>query len=138
MLQKFFRKLFGTSKQKHDSNEVLQEVNIETSKTTGKDFEFLLTPSDIEIPANDFDNLMTPDSMTWTKITKNDWTYYQVDKDEFSYSWEMPGIQMTFNPEITYMKAKLIADEVASKLTKYLGEKVEVHFIPKDKIIRFD
>jgi hypothetical protein len=38
--------------------------------------------------------------------------YYQVDKDEFSYSWEMPGIQMTFNPEITYLKAKQIADEV--------------------------
>ena len=40
---------------------------------------------------------MTPNSIPWTKVIKNDRVYYKVDKDEFSYSSEIPGIQMMFN-----------------------------------------
>jgi hypothetical protein len=50
----------------------------------------------------------------------------------------MPGIQMTFNKEITYDKAKRIADEVAKKLSSHTGIEVVVNFIPTDKIIRFN
>jgi hypothetical protein len=110
---------------------------VDTSKLTGSDFEFLITPSDIKITKDDFDNIMTPDSLQWTKGIKDDWPYYQVDTDEFSYSWEEPGIQMTFNKEISYNKAKLIADEVVAKLSKFTGQEIELIFIPKDKIINF-
>jgi hypothetical protein len=78
---------------------------------TGKDFEFLITPGDIEIKSEDFDNLMTPDSMPWTKVVKNERTYYQVGVDAFSYSRETPGIQMSFNAEMTFEKARQIAEE---------------------------
>ncbi len=101
---------------------------------TGKDFEFLITPGDIEIKSEDFDDLMTPDSMPWTKVLKNERTCYQVGVDEFSYSREMPGIQMTFNAEITFEKARQIVEEVANKLIKYTGQEIEVLFIPTDAI----
>ncbi len=41
-----------------------------TTHMTGKDFEFLITPGDLEIKAEDFDSLMTPDSLPWTKVSK--------------------------------------------------------------------
>jgi hypothetical protein len=103
---------------------------------TGKDFEFLITPGDIKIKPEDFDNLMTPDSIPWIKVFKNEWTYYQVGVDEFSYSWEIPGIQMTFNAEITFEKARQIVEEVANKLIKYTEQEIEVLFIPTDAISR--
>jgi hypothetical protein len=105
---------------------------------TGKDFEFLIKPEDIEIKPEDFDNLMTPDSIPWTKVLKNERTYYQVGVDEFSYSWEIPGIQMTFNAEITFEKARQIVEEVTTKLIKYTGRDIEVYFIPTDAISGFD
>jgi hypothetical protein len=101
---------------------------------TGKDFEFLITPGDIEIKLDDFDNLMTPDSIPWSKVFKNERTYYQVGKDEFSYSREMPGIQMTFKAKITFEKARQIVEEVADKLIKYTGQEIEVLFVPTDAI----
>lgn len=110
---------------------------VDTSKLTGSDFEFLITPSDIEISKEDFDYIMTPDSLQWAKTIKDGWLYYQVGTDEFSYSWEEPGIQMTFNKEISYDKAKLIADEVVTKLSKYTSKEIEITFIPKDKVITF-
>jgi hypothetical protein len=105
---------------------------------TGKDFEFLITPGDLEIKPDDFDNLMTPDSIPWTKVLKNERTYYQVGVDAFSYSREIPGIQMIFNAEITFEKARQIAEEVANKLIKYTGQEIEVLFIPTDVVSKFD
>ena len=100
--------------------------NADLNILTGKDFEFLITPGDIEIKAEDFDRVMTPDSIAWNKTTKDEWPYYQVGKDGFSYSFEPPGIQMTFNDEIKFEKAKLIADEVVAKLSKYTGQVIEL------------
>lgn len=101
-------------------------------------FEFLLmAPDDIEIRNEDFDRIMTPDSMEWEKIHKNSWVYYQVGNDEFSYSFEMPGIQMTFNDDISFDKAKQIADEVATKLSGYTGWEVTANLISGDKPIKF-
>jgi len=35
-----------------------------------------------------------------------------LEHDEFRYSWQKPGIQMTFDDAISFQKAKKIADEV--------------------------
>lgn len=113
-------------------------LRMDTNSLTGEDFEFLLTPGDIEIGIEEFDQLMTPYSMKWNKIFRDNWYYYQVDNDEFTYSFELPGIQMTFNKEISYKKAKTIAEEVAKNLTEYSGIEVIVNFIPTDKIIRLN
>ena len=111
----------------------------DTSNLTGKDFEFLIThPDDFEISSDLFDKLMTPDTIEWTKVIKNNWTYYKVGQDEFSYSWEPPGIQMTFNEEIEYDKAKKIADQVVTKLKKQSGLNIGLEFIGYDNIIKFD
>jgi hypothetical protein len=103
---------------------------MQLSYFTGKDFEFLITPGKIDIKPEDFDRLMTPVSIPWTKVYKNDLAYYKVGEDEFSYSRESTGIQMTFNPEITFEKARQIAEEVTNKLKGYIGQDVEVLFIP--------
>lgn len=59
---------------------------MEKSETTGADFEFLITPADIEIKAEDFDSIMTPSSMPWTKVEKDGWCFYNAREDEFAYS----------------------------------------------------
>ena len=74
--------------------------------------------------------------MDWEKIIKNKWPYYKVGDDEFSYSWEIPGIQMTFNNEISYQKAKKIADEVIGNLIAS-GQKVKLITIDKTKVYKF-
>jgi|JI10StandDraft_1071094.scaffolds.fasta_scaffold642135_1 hypothetical protein len=102
---------------------------------TGEDFEFLIV-GDIDV-FSDFDNIMTPNSFEWTKTTKNDWDYYQVEQDEFSYSVEEPGIQMTFNKEILFDKAKKIGDEVIAKINA-TGQKAELIILDNKKVYRFD
>lgn len=99
---------------------------------TGKDFEFLITPGNLEIKPEDFDVLMTPDSLPWTKASKSDRTWYQVDQDEFSYSRNDRGIQMVFNPGIRFEKARQIVEEVETKLKTYTGKEIEVMFISID------
>ena len=94
------------------------------STWTGKDFEFLIT-GDIKIPAEDYDQIMTPNTFTWSKVSRDDWTYYLVGPDEFSYSWEEPGVQMTFNNDMPFQKAKTIAEEVIGNI-KASGQEAEL------------
>jgi hypothetical protein len=103
---------------------------------TGKDFEFLIT-GDINVPVAEYDHIMTPNSLACKKVIKNEWCYYQAGADEFTYSWEMPGIQMTFNKEITFEKAKLIADEVIGNI-KAIGQEAELTVLNSSTVYRFD
>jgi len=85
-----------------------------------KHFEFLIThPDDFEVADELFDSLMTPDNIKWTKVIKDDWPHYQIDSGYFSYSWEPPGIQMTFSFGFPYDVARLIADEIIVKLKRH-------------------
>jgi hypothetical protein len=92
----------------------------------GKDFEFLITPGDIEIKPEDFDALMTPDYTSWEKVSKNERTWYQVGKDEYSYYREPRGIRMAFNPEMRFEKARKIVEEIEVKLKAYTGREIEI------------
>ncbi len=73
----------------------LNNENMDRTNWTGENFEFLIT-GDVEILDSDFDRVMTPNSFEYEKINKNNWIYFKVDDDEFSFSWEIPGIQFTF------------------------------------------
>ena len=96
------------------------------TELTGKDFEFLITPGYFEIKPEDFDALMTPDYTSWKKALKKDRTWYQVGKDEFSYSHEPRGIRMSFNRAMRFEKARKIVEEVEVKLKAYTGIEIEV------------
>lgn len=109
---------------------------MDRSNWTGADFEFLIS-GDVNISKEDYDRIMTPKSIECNKIIKNDWEYFQAGQDEFSYSWEEPGIQMTFNKEITFEKAKKIADEIIQNI-KSTGQEVELIILDKKNIYRFD
>jgi hypothetical protein len=109
--------------------------NIDRSNWTGKDFEFLIA-GDLEIGNEEFDDIMTPSSMLWIKTERDNWNFYQVGNDEFSYSIEPPGIQMTFNNGIIFNKAKTIADEVIEKLKKK-GYDPELIILNSSKVYKF-
>jgi len=109
---------------------------IDRSNWTGEDFEFLIA-GDINVSKEDYDILMTPKSFEWIKIFRNEWPYYQIGQDEFSYSWEEPGIQMSFNNEITFEKAKRIADEIIQNIAE-TGQEPELIILDKKNIYRFD
>lgn len=126
----FFRKRKETDKT------VPPGDNEDRSQWTGKDFEFLIT-GDVDIPAADYDRIMTPNTYQWKKVDRDGWYYYQVGEDEFTYSWEMPGIQMTFNKEISFEKAKRIAEEVISNI-KAAGQKAELVVLNSSTVYRFD
>jgi hypothetical protein len=98
----------------------------------GKDFEFLITPDDIEIKPEDFDALMTPDYTSWEKVSKKDRTWYQVGKDEYSYYREPRGIRMAFNRAMRFEKARKIVEEVEVKLKAYTGIEIEVLVVYTD------
>lgn len=108
---------------------------VDRTNWTGEDFEFLIV-GDIDV-FSDFDNIMTPNSFVWTKRTKNNWDYYQVGQDEFSYSVEAPGIQMTFNKEILFEKAKKIGDEIIANIIA-TGQQAELIILDNKKVYRFD
>lgn len=105
------------------------------SKWIGKNFEFLIT-GDLEITAENHDQIMTPNSFEWIKVEKDGWPYYQVGQDEFSYSWEPPGIQMMFNDGITFQKAKNIADEIMGNI-KEMGQYADLVILESGKIYKF-
>lgn len=108
---------------------------IHQSLLRGNDFEFLIR-GDLNISDEDWDKIMTPNSIAWEKVAENDWIY-KVGNDEFGYSWELPGIQMVFNREIKYEKAKKIVDEVIQNLIES-GQKPELVELDNDKVYRFD
>ncbi|WP_442845382.1 hypothetical protein [Leeuwenhoekiella sp. H156] len=110
--------------------------NINRTNWTGENFEFLITGVD-KIPDEKYDIIMTPNSFEWKKVMKDDWPYYVVGDDEFSFSWEMPGIQFTFNNEVKYEKAKKIADEIIENINS-IGQKAELIILEKNKIYRFE
>jgi hypothetical protein len=110
--------------------------NINPTNWTGENFEFLITGVD-EIPNEEYDRIMTPNSFEWKKVIKDDWPFYVVGEDEFSFSWEIPGIQFTFNKEVKYEKAKNIADEIIENINS-IGQKAELVILEKNKIYRFE
>jgi hypothetical protein len=130
--------LFDFLKKKVDGIDKPLSATVDRSEWTGKDFEFLIR-GEIDLPATEteYDRIMTPNSLEWIKESKNEWPYYRVGNDEFTYSWEMPGIQMTFNEEINFQKAKKIADEVVDNIRMY-GQQAELVVIDATQIYRFE
>jgi len=116
-----------------ESNHVSQIVD--RTNWTGENFEFLIT-GDIEIPEKNYDQIMTPNSFEWEKVIKDEWPFYTVGEDEFSFSWEISGIQFTFNKEVKYQKAKKIADEIIENLNS-IGQKAELLTLESNKIYKF-
>jgi hypothetical protein len=125
----------GKSNMETEPKTEMNNENIDRTNWTGENFEFLITGVG-EIPNEEYDRIMTPNSFKWEKIIKNEWPFYKVGEDEFSFSWEMPGIQFTFNKEVKYEKAKKIADEIIENINS-IGQKAELLTLESDKIYKF-
>ena len=120
---------------KVEPKEDLNVESIDRSNWTGENFEFLIK-GDIEIPDSDYDVIMTPNSYSFEKIIKGNWTYYRVGIDEFNFSWEISGIQFIFNKEVKYEKAKKIVDEIIENLNS-IGQKAELLILESNKVYKF-
>ncbi|EDM42809.1 hypothetical protein SCB49_14775 [unidentified eubacterium SCB49] len=118
-----------------ESKTEMNNEKIDRTNWTGENFEFLIIGVD-EIPNEEYDNIMTPNSYEWKKVIKDEWPFYIVGEDEFSFSWEMPGIQFTFNKEVKYEKAKKIADEIIENINS-IGQKAELLTLESNKIYKF-
>lgn len=118
-----------------ESKTEMDSENIDRTNWTGENFEFLIIGVD-EIPNEEYDRIMTPNSFEWKKVIKNEWPFYVVGEDEFSFSWEIPGIQFTFNKEVKYEKAKKIADEIIENINS-IGQKAELLTLESNKIHKF-
>ncbi|HVW13548.1 MAG TPA: hypothetical protein VHB54_07005 [Mucilaginibacter sp.] len=119
-----------------EGNKNSSDIEIDKSKWLGKDFELLIA-GEIDIPSENFDSIMTPNSFDWIKTERNNWIYYQVGDDNFNYSFEPPGIQMVFNDEISFAKAKAIVDEIIQNIIA-TGQTPELIIIEKNKLYRFE
>ncbi len=126
---------FFKKKKPIDQQTENRKTEVDKSLWLGKNFEFLIR-GEIELTPENHDEIMTPNTIVWQKIMKDDYPYYKVGEDEFSYSWEMPGIQMTFNPEIKYAKAKKIADEVMENLNN-AGQSAELVELQSNTVYSF-
>ena len=131
-------RLFNFFRKKKHIDKNLSPIASEEKKAHSREngFEFLIT-GEINIPAEDYDQIMTPNTFTCNKVNKDDWTYYQVGEDQFSYSVEEPGIQMTFNREMSFNKAKKIADEIIGNI-KATGQEAQLIVLDTTKVYRFD
>lgn len=106
------------------------------SSWTGKDFEFLIA-GEIDIAPEDYERVLTPNSFEWRKIERENCTYYHIDNDEYSCSLEEPGIQLSFNEEIPFKKARQIANEVVDNI-KATGQYAELVVLKKSTVYRFE
>ena len=123
---------------------VEKDFSLESEKMknwNGKDFEFLICRvedynfgSDFEISEKDFYKVMTPNTFEYEVLNNSEWNL-KVGNNTINYSWEPPGIQMTFNEEIDFTTAKKIADEVIENLIKYTGHKAKLLILPNDGTI---
>jgi len=131
LTQKVTEKSNAETESKTETN----NENSDRTNWTGENFEFLITGVD-EIPNEEYDRIMTPNSFEWKKVIKDEWPFYKVGEDEFSFSWEIPGIQFTFNKEVKYGKAKKIADEIIENINS-IGQKAELLTLESNKIYKF-
>jgi hypothetical protein len=130
----FFKKIV-TQKNSVDGDIFPKYKEVDRSNWTGKDFEFLIT-GNIDIKNEEFDNIMTPTLLEWIKVERDNWIYYKVGSDEFSYSIEPPGIQMVFNKDVSFTKAKIIVDEIIDNL-KAKGQKAGLIIIDSREVYKF-
>jgi len=132
-----FNFLKGKKKSENKNSEAKTESeSVDRTNWTGENFEFLITGVD-EIPNEEYDRIMTPKTFECKKVIKDEWPFYVVGEDEFSFSWEMPGIQFTFNKEVKYEKAKKIADEIIENLNS-IGQNAELLILESNKVYRFE
>ncbi|WP_425077858.1 hypothetical protein [Psychroserpens sp. S379A] len=127
----------GKKKSKNiNSKAKTESESVDRTNWTGENFEFLIIGVD-EIPNEEYDRIMTPKTFDCKKVIKDEWPFYIVGEDEFSFSWEIPGIQFTFNKEVKYEKAKKIADEIIENLNS-IGQNAELLILESNKVYRFE
>ncbi|WP_300672469.1 hypothetical protein [Soonwooa sp.] len=96
--------------QKENTEENLLNLESKTDFKNGE-FEFLIC-GEIKLDSESWEKILSPNTIDTKKVLRNGWPYFQVGSDEYSYSFEEVGIQMTFNEEMEFQKAKRIADEI--------------------------
>jgi hypothetical protein len=107
--------------------------SVDKSSWTGKDFYFLITGM-VQLQKEEYDKIMTPTTFEWSRLSTK-WPIYNVGKDEYGFSFEKSGIEMTFSEKIEFSKAKQIANEIIENICS-TGQKVELHVVVITRVYR--
>lgn len=123
---------FLTNKNKTAPIYDLVPESVDKSKWTGNDFRLLITGAG-QIERIDYDNLMTPKTIEWTRMTQVKWPIYKIEKGYYSFSFETHGIEIEFSNTIKFHVAKKLGDEIVEKLSSS-GPFVNLHVLVKPRI----
>ena len=82
-------KLFSFLTNKYKTARIYDLVpeSVDKSGCTGDDFRLLIIGAG-QIEKIDYDNLMTPKKVEWTRMTQIKWPIYKVEKGYYSFSFE--------------------------------------------------
>ena len=129
-----YMKLFSFFTKKNKPNTFLDPIpdSVDKFEWTGSDFYLLITGA-TQIEKGSYDTLMTPKTFEWSRISQIKWPIYRVGEDEYSFSFEKNGIEITFCESVRFNKAKQIGDEIVEKLCS-TGQIVNLYVMAKPKI----
>jgi hypothetical protein len=123
---------FFTNKNKTAPIYDLVAESVDKSKWTGGDFRLLITGVE-QLEKIDYDNLMTPKTVEWTRMTQIRFPIYKIEKGTYSFSFEKDGIEIEFSNTIRFPDAKKIGDEIAEKLCSS-GQSVNLHVLVNTRV----
>ena len=123
---------FLTNKNKTAPIYDLVPESVDKSGWRGDDFRLLITGAG-QIEKIDYDNLMTPKTVEWTRMGRIRWPIYKIEKGHYSFSCETHGIEIVFTNSISFQDAKKIGDEILEKLSSS-GHFVNLHVLVNPRV----
>ncbi|MDX2304364.1 MAG: hypothetical protein NW226_16280 [Microscillaceae bacterium] len=114
-------------------------LNTNLHQASGKDFMITIRRKDeyalggsFDFAVDKFFEIMTPNSMSWRGLSmeSRQWNI-EVGSDKIKYHWDLSGIHIQFNDEISFRKAFQIAEEVSKNLEKHTGYPAKMEISPK-------
>ena len=108
--------------------------NVDTSGWTGADF-YLIIAGATQIDKNNYDKLLTPKTLEWSRMNQIKWPIYKVGEGEYSFSFEKHGMEITFSETIQFNTAKQIANEIIEKLSSS-NQILNLYILAKPRVFK--
>jgi archaellum component FlaG (FlaF/FlaG flagellin family) len=106
--------------------------------------EFLIRTNNgecFDLHVNDFEKVFHPKSFTSRRIEGNGEYCLEVEGCQVTINYEMPGLQVVIDGDISREKASQIVEEIRQNVTAFTGQSGEIldfNVELKGKVIRFE
>lgn len=91
--------------------------------------EFLIRRTDgewFDLHSNRFEEVLRPNSFSSRKVQGNAGYCIEVDNCIIEMNYEMPGLQIIFNGDISHDSARKIVEEICQNITSAIGQSGEI------------